>query len=48
MSEVDEEVKLAKEALKDLKHMENVSLRRKYTTLYSSSTGLMKMFFETK
>ncbi len=34
MSEVDEEVQLADEALDDLTHMDDVSLRRKYTTLY--------------
>ncbi len=34
MSEVDEELQLADEALNDLEHMEGVSLRRKYTTLY--------------
>lgn len=34
MSEVDDELKLGKEALDDLKIMEDASLRRRYTTLY--------------
>jgi len=34
MSEVEKEIELAEEALTDLEHMEEASLRRKYTTLY--------------
>lgn len=34
MSEVEKELELSEEALKDLEHMEGTSLRRKYTTLY--------------
>ena len=34
MSEVNEEMKLAEEALTDFKHMDKMSLRRRYNTLY--------------
>jgi len=34
MSEVKEEIELAREALRDLERMTEVSLRRRYTTLY--------------
>jgi len=34
MSEVEKELELSEEALKDLEHMEGTSLRRKYNTLY--------------
>ncbi|MFB6292047.1 MAG: HEPN domain-containing protein [Candidatus Nanohaloarchaea archaeon] len=36
MSEVEEEIELAEEALKDLEVMQDASLRRRYTTLYFS------------
>lgn len=34
MSEVKEEIELAEEALTDYQHMEEMSLRRRYNTLY--------------
>lgn len=36
LSEAKEEVDLAEEALVDFKHLENVSVRRQYVTLYFS------------
>ena len=53
MSKAREELELAEEAWSDYKHMEDISLRRRYSTLYytayhSVSAMLLKHEYSTK
>ena len=53
MSKAREELELAEEAWSDYKHMEDISLRRRYSTLYytayhSVSAMLLKQEYSTK